>query len=317
MKKNFNNATHVEGLLYEHSLELKTTGPNSKNPGTQYIAGDIKIATDAARTNIVPVHFTYVTSTTAKGNPNATYTLLNNIITGNIGTVMKDGVDRAGKLRVDSAIALNEWYSDRNGTEELISTKRNEGGFVHTTDSFSENEAARSTFDCDILITSVTHKDADPEKNLPDKAIIKGAIFNFRNALMPVEFSAIDPRAIAYFEGLDASPKDPVFTRIKGQQVSETITQQVSEASAFGDPVINERKTSHKDFVVTWASPEPYVWDSEDTLTAADVTKMIADRELMLATMKQQREEYKKAQSNASANSASAFAAPKTGDFKF
>ena len=314
MKKSFYNATHVEGLLYEHSLELKTTGPNSKAPGTQYIAGEIKIATDTARTNIVPIHFTYVTATTSKGTANATYTMLNNIISGNIGTVMQDGVERAGRLRVDSAIALNEWYSDRNGAEELISAKRNEGGFVHTADSFADNEAARSTFDCDILITNVTHKDADPEKNLPDKAIVKGAIFNFRNALMPVEFSAIDPRAIAYFEGLNASQKDPVFTRVKGQQVSETITRKVTEASAFGDPAVNERKTSHKEFVITWAAPEPYEWDSEETLTAADVTKMIADREVMLATMKQQREEYKKSQES-TANSA--FAAPKTGEFKF
>ena len=313
MKKSFYNATHVEGLLYEHTLELKTTGPNSKNPGTQYIAGDIKIATDAARTNIVPVHFTYVTATTSKGSANATYTLLNNIISGSIGTVMKDGADRAGRLRVDSAITLNEWYSDRNGTEELISTKRNEGGFVHTADTFAEDENTHSTFDCDSLITNVSHKDGDPEKNTPDKAIVKGAIFNFRNALLPVEFSAVDPRAIAYFEGLNATPKDPVFTRVKGRQVSEIVTRKIVEESAFGDPSVNERQTSHKDFVITWAAPSPYEWDSEETLTAADVTKMIADREVMLATMKQQREEYKKAQ----ASQGNAFAEPKAGEFKF
>jgi hypothetical protein len=32
--KNVINKTYIEGLLYEHTLELKTSGPNSKTPGT-------------------------------------------------------------------------------------------------------------------------------------------------------------------------------------------------------------------------------------------------------------------------------------------
>jgi hypothetical protein len=34
MKATMKNATHIEGLLYQHSLQLKTSGENSKNPGT-------------------------------------------------------------------------------------------------------------------------------------------------------------------------------------------------------------------------------------------------------------------------------------------
>ena len=317
MKKNFVNATHIEGYLYEHKLELKESGPNSKAPGTKYITGTISIATDEARTNIVPIHFTYVTATTAKGSANATFTVLNNIVNGSIGTVMKDGVDRAGKLRVDSAIGLNEFYTDRNGTEELVSAKRNEGGFVHTTDTFSD-EKNRSCFDCDMLITNVSHKDADPEKNLPDKAIVKGAIFDFRGALLPVEFSAIDPRAISYFEGLNASSKEPVFTRVKGNQVSENIVRTYTEESAFGDAAVREVTSSHKEFVINWAQPETYVWNTEETITEADLGKMIADRETYLATVKQRRDEYMKQREANNANSAfGAAAATKPGDFKF
>lgn len=70
------NETHIEGLLYEHSLELKTAGERAKNPGTKFITGTINIATDDACLNIVPVHFTYVTATTSKGNTNATFGIL-------------------------------------------------------------------------------------------------------------------------------------------------------------------------------------------------------------------------------------------------
>ena len=79
MKDKMINATHVEGLLYEHKLEKKVTGENSKNPGTTYITGTIDIATDDNCVNIVPIHYTYVTEKTAKGNTNATYGVLNNI----------------------------------------------------------------------------------------------------------------------------------------------------------------------------------------------------------------------------------------------
>ena len=76
MSKNFINKTHIEGVIYEHALEMKTTGPNSKAPGTQYIRGSISIATDNAMTNIVPVYFSYVTAKTNKDKDNATYGVL-------------------------------------------------------------------------------------------------------------------------------------------------------------------------------------------------------------------------------------------------
>ena len=58
MKAKMINQTHIEGALYQHDLALKVTGENSKNPGTEFISGNIEIATDNAGINIVPVHFT-------------------------------------------------------------------------------------------------------------------------------------------------------------------------------------------------------------------------------------------------------------------
>ena len=104
-------------------------------------------------------------------------------------------------------------------------------------------------FDCDIIITNVIHQDADEEKKTPEKAIIRGCIFNFRGDLLPVEFSVLNPNAIAYFEDLGASTTNPVFTRIKGRQISESITRTVTEESAFGEPSIKEYKSTRKDFV--------------------------------------------------------------------
>lgn len=288
------NECHIEGYLYEHNLEKKVSGEKSKNPGTEFISGTISIATDEDILNIVPIHFTYVTALTASGKPNATFATLSNIVDGTYDTVMNGGKDNAAKIRVDSAIGLNEFYSDRNGQEELVSTKRNEGGFVHlVTDGLVDDVKNRNTFKCDMLITNVRHVEADEEKNLPEKAIVRGAIFDFRKSLLPVEFTAVNPGAINYFEGLDASNTNPVFTQIWGRQVSETVVRTITEESAFGDPHVREVKSNRKDWVITGARPEPYEWDDESTLTAAEVNEAGKERELMLAALKQRQDEYK------------------------
>ena len=309
MKKMINK-TRIEGFIYEHDLQVKVTGENSKNPGTPFISGTLSVATDDACINIVPVHFTYTTETTASGKTNATYTTLKNIVDGVIGTIMKDGKDKAGKVRIDSAIGLNEFYTDRNGKEELVSAKRNEGGFVHIVDVLSEDEKTRNTFECDIVITNARRVEANDEKNIPEKVIVKGGIFDFRGSLMPVEFTATNPNAMNYFEDLGASQVNPVFTKIWGRQISEVIVNKTEEESAFGDAKVRETKSTRKDFVITGAAKEPYEWDVEGMITATEFGEAISAREIYLAGIKQRQAEYK-------ASKTSTSAAPAAGGFQF
>lgn len=307
--KNMINKTHIEGYIYEHDLKIKVTGENSKAPGTTFITGTVSVATDDACVNIVPVHFTYVTAVTSSGKQNATYTTLNNIVEGVVGTIMKDGKDKAGKIRIDSAIGLNEFYSSRNGTEELVSVKRNEGGFAHIIDTLIDDEKARNTFECDMVITGVTRTEADPEKNIPEKVTVKGAIFDFRKALLPVEFTATNPNAMNYFEDLGVSRKEPVFTKLWGRQLSETIVKTTTEKSAFGEDMVRETKSTRKDFVITGAAQDPYEWDSEGILTIVELNEAISARDTYLATVKQRQDEYNatKGAAKVSATTAGAF----------
>lgn len=311
--RNCINRTHIEGWLYEHKLEAKVTGDNSKTPGTNYITGTIDIATDNAMTNIVTVHFSFVTATTASGKPNATYNVLTDIITGINKSVMKHGAENATMLRIDSAIGLNDFYTDRNGSLELVSAKRNEGGFVHVVTDLNEDEKTRNTFEVDIIITNVTLKEADEENGYPEKAIIKGAIFDFRKSLLPIELGVLNPNAINYFMGLEASQSNPVFTKLRGRQISEVTVREIKEESAFGDDYVRTVKNTRKDYIVTWALPDPYEWDTEGTITVAELQKAIADRETYLATVKANQEKYQASKNQAP----SAFATTTQGGFKF
>lgn len=293
MKKTINES-HIEGILYEHDLELRTTGPNSKTPGTQYIRGSISVATDNAMLNIVPVYYNYVVEKTNAGKVNNNFTVLNNIINGVYKTAMGSGADKAAKVRVDSAIGLNEFYTtNREGNEEFVSVKRNDGGFIHVIDVVDSEEKNRNTFKVDMVITGVTHVEADEEKNTPEKAIVKGAIFDFRKALLPVDFTATNANAIDYFMNLGASSKEPVFTCIWGRQISETIVKRTTTKSAFGDDQVKETKSVRKDFIITGAAEDIYPWDDEQYLTANELLKAKQDREIELANMKARSDEYK------------------------
>lgn len=305
MKKMINSTT-IAGYIYENKLEQKITGENSKNPGTSYIAGTLDIATDEACVNIVSVHFTYVTPTTTSGKNNATYAVLKNIIDKVYKTIMADGKENATKVSINSAIGLNEFYSDKTGKEELVSAKRNEGGFITVVDTLP-SEDMRNTFRTDIVINGTRHIEADEEKNLPEKLVIKGAIFDFRNTLLPVEYSVINPNAISYFESLEASDKNPVFTQVWGRQISEVVVREIREASAFGDDYVRTVTNTRKDFVITGAKADPYEWDDEATITVKELQEAMANRQTYLATIKQRQDEYKASRNTATITSGSTF----------
>lgn len=311
MKKMINKV-HIEGWVYDHKLTSKVSGEKAKNPGVTFINGTIDIATDDNCLNIVTIHYSYVTPVTKQNKPNATYNALNAILTDN-KTVVKVGKENAVKVRADTSIGLNEFYSDRSGKEELISAKRNEGGFIHiVTDALGEKDTDRNNWEADTVVTKVREIDADPERNLSAKVVISGYMFDFRNALLPVDVVAYKESARNYFLELEASESNPTFIKLKGQQVSQVIIRTVTEESAFGDePDIKEFKNTVREFVVTGALP-PYEWDSEESITAQEMKEALANREITKAEIKQRQDEY-----NASRSSKAPAAAATEGEYNF
>lgn len=292
MKSKMINNVNLEGWVYDHKLTKKVSGATSKNPGTEFINGTIDIVTDDAGLNVVTIHYSYVTAVTKQGKSNSTYVALNSIIE-NEKTVIKVGKENATKVRANTSIGLNEFYSDRTGEEVLVSAKRNEGGFIHIiTDALEADENKRNTWEADTVITKVREIEADPERKLAAKVIISGYVFDFRNALLPVDFVAYKQSAQDYFLGLEASEKNPTFIKLKGSQISQTVIRTVTEESAFGDePDVKEFKNTVREFVVTRATP-PYEWDSEDTITVQEMKEALANREITKAEIKKRQDDY-------------------------
>ena len=141
------------------------------------------------------------------------------------------------------------------------------------------DEKARSYFETDILITGVREVEENPERGTPAKLVIRGYIFDFRKAVMPIEYDVINPSGMKYFASLECSEKRPFFTKVWGRQVSQTSYREIREESQFGDANVKMVPTSNKAY-------------DEEGITAIEFAEALQNREVYLATVKQRQEDY-------------------------
>ena len=303
MKANarFINTEKIEGYVYStgsnfNQLSERVSGENSKNPGTKYIAGDLDVVVDEDGLNIITIHYTYVTETYGNGKENSTYKALKKIIDNADRTWINSGKENAYKVQCTGvALALNDFIA-ADGSK--IAAIRNEGGFctILNNNKFS-NE--RNKFETDMLITKVTHMDADPEKGTTeDYDVISGAIFGYGPKILPVSFIIRMPEGMKYFEDAEISPSNPLFTKVWGKINCTTIKTEKKEDSAFGSASVKTSETKSREYLITGSSKVPYDFGDEEVLTAADVTKMSQDRQIMLAEIEKRFNERKAAKAN-------------------
>ena len=295
------NGEHIEGRVFTHDLKVKKVqNQASANFGKDFITGTLDVAVDEAGLNVISTHFTYVTETTKAGKTNATYTELKRIIDSG-KTWIVDGKDEATKVKIDTALAVNDFYTQ---DDQLVSIMQNEGGFVSIVNDICD-EIERNTFKTDMVITNVSRVEKDEEKNIPeDYVVVKGVIFNFANAIMPVEFRVENVGGMKYFEDLDASNANPVFTQVWGRINSNTIKVVRTEESAFGEDSVQSYERKIKKWVITGTKKVPYDFGDEKVLTMEELQKAAQNREVYLADIKKRRDEYQASRNSAPAPAA-------------
>lgn len=292
------NKVYLEGKVYEHKLESKVVqNTNSKNYGTPFISGTLDVATDNECLNIVTVHFTYVTEKTSTGKDNTTFSALKKIMESG-KTVIEHGPDEATVVKIDTAVALNDFYTEKDGKEVLVSAKRAEGGFVHILNKIEhEEEESRNKFSVDAVLRGYKIVEKNEEKHIDeDYMILNGFIFNFRNAILPVDFVVRKSDGMKYFEHLDPSSQNLIFTKLFGYINSSVIKEPRVEESAFGAPIITEYTRNIKEWVIISAAAVPYEFGDENTgITVEELQKALSDRELYLADVKKRSDDWKAA----------------------
>ena len=309
------NTERIEGRIYQHNLTIKTVqNQTSANYGKEFISGNLEVAVDEAGLNVIPVHFTYVTEQTSSGKTNATFTNLKRIIDED-NTWVKVGKDNALKVRIDTALALNDFYTQDGN---LVSVKTNEGGFVSFVNGDLCPENERNTFAADMVITKVDRVEANPEKNIDeDYVTVRGAIFNFRNDLLPVDFTVRHKDGMKYFEDLGASNAEPVYTKIWGKIMCMTSISEVKEDSAFGESSVRTYERKEKEWTITGTAKVTYDFGDEKVLTADELKKAMQNRETMLAETKARSDEYRASKAATTTPAATATTAINNSGFNF
>ena len=302
MRRNINNET-IEGRVYDHNLKLKTVQKQGDNYGKPFIQGELFIATDDEGLNVIPIHYSYVAEKTKAGKANQTFTALKKIVEDE-QTWLKVGKDNATMVSASTALDVNDFYPDPS-KDELVSTKRNEGGFINFVQTLKPEEKDRATFMADMLIVNITEKEANEEKNIPAYVNVNGYIFNFRNEIKPVSLIVKNPNGMNYFMGLEVSNAEPIYTKVWGKINFKSTVETKTEQSAWGDSeAVSTSTRTHKEWIITGTAPIPYEYGDEKILTADDMNKASQDRELLLAKIKSDAIEYQKNR-NISAETAS------------
>ena len=252
---------------------------------------------------------------TSKGSKNKTFEVLKKII--NEGKDWAScGKENAVFVKAEPSLALTEFYKD---DDTLVSVKANEGGFISFVTSLEKNEAARNIFEVDMLITNVNVVEPDEEKHIDEKyAEIQGAIFNFKNDLLPVSFIVRDEAGINYFDGLGITNSEPVYTKVWGRINCLTKTETVTEKSAFGAAAVKTVKKTSKEWLIEGVLENPYDFGDEKVLTADEVNTASQNRQVHLAELKKRRDEYEATKKTSAPTGAMPSAgAVKTGGFQF
>lgn len=298
MKNNWVNKCAVQGYIFNkgegrRALQKRVTGENSKNPGQEYIQGELNIATDEDATNVVTVWFQYVAPTwPAKGDkperPNTTFQTLETII--NSAVTYEEVGKNATTVRIDGNIGVNDFYT-RDG--ELASPKRIEGSFVHLMNSTEKIADRPATFEADMIISAAAEREMENEEE--NYVNLNGYVFNFRNDVLPVTFTVRTDAGMKYFLDQDY----PMVTKVWGDIVSSIVKTEHITESAFGAPTVDVTTRSIRSWDVIGASAEPADWDDESTITRDELKDKVRERETRLAEQKKRDEEYRNRTSSA------------------
>jgi hypothetical protein len=262
---------------------------DSENFGKPFIKGVVEVATDNEGLNIIPVDFMYVAEKTKKGVANKTYSEMMKIINGG-KTVLNDGFENATMVSIDTAIAMNDFVA---ADDSMVSQVILQGGFINVVSKIQENESERCKFKADVVVTNVNRVEANPEKFIDaDYVSVRCAAFDFRNALLPMELVVKNPGGMSYFENLDVTNANPVYTQVWGVLNFKTVSVNVTEESAFGEAAVTKRDRKVKHWTITGASKVPYDFGDDNVMTVAELTKAMQDREVLLADVRKRRETY-------------------------
>lgn len=315
MKSSMKNEVNVRGYVFNHTLQAKVSGPNSKNPGTPFIQGDINVAKSLDAMDVIPVHFSYVTETLRSGKPNQTYQNLMKLIEDGNSKTIEGNSDNPNKVRISGAIEVNDFY-DRE--DKLRSPKRIRGSFVHFLNANEQvgDPGKAVQFNLDVILFDAGVREVE---NGDDYYQVRGYGFAFNDAVLPLELT-VCAEGVSFFEKLGIDQENPYFGNVWGtikSNVIEIQTETDDSDVGFGELVVRPTTRTFRSWEITGAK-QPLDID-ETTITLEELQNLLEEREVYLADVKKRTDDYRTTQQGKQGfpTSNPTGTAKKASDFKF
>lgn len=287
MKDRFINQADINGYVFDYDLEKKITGAQSKNPNTEYIRGNVQIATDEDAVNVVKVSFTYVTPTRRDGKSNENYETLEAIMKSDKTLNKGASTDEVMKVRIRCDLASND-FMGKDG--QLVEAKDVVGRFVHF---YKPNETVSfsSAFEAEAFIQSAAMRESDSG----DYMELKGFVFRYNGScIFPVTFSVPGEQGQAFFEGQDISSSEPYFGKVWGhiKTTVQKVEREVDESEVgFGSaPAVGFSTRTFRSWDVEGANINLGA-DNEEVITMDDMKRLAKERAETVANVRKRWEE--------------------------
>lgn len=322
MKDKMTNTITLSGKLFSKNLKTYEVKKQGDNFGKEFIKGTISIATDPEDClNVVPVNYLFELPTNSRsGTPNSKYEALKKIMEEPC-TVEEVGAEQAPLIQItNSTLATEDRYSVQR--KEPYSVTNAQGGFIKTINAMPSGDSADkiNEFNVDCVITGTTYVEADEEKGIDEPYLFVNAyVFTFKKEIQPVRFTLRNTEGVDYMQSLDISSSNPIFAKVWGTICNTTIKIRKEEESAWGAPKVTYTESTKREFLITGMNPNGEPFGEETTITAEEFKKCMQDREVVLAEVQKNAEEYA-ATKNAPAKMTSAPAPSipvKKSDFNF
>lgn len=298
MKEKILNNITISGKLFNKDLKTYTVKKQGDNFGKEFIKGTIGIATDEECLNVVPVSYIFELPTNSRSKtPNSKYNALKQIMDTKC-TVEEVGKEDAPIVQItNSTLATEDRYSVQR--KEPYSITNAQGGFIKTLNAMPTDDSKINEFCVETVITGVKYVEENEDKGIEEPFLyVDGYVFTFRKEIQPVRFTLRDPEGIDYMQSLDVSKKNPIFVKLWGQICNTTVKIKNEEETAWGSVKVTYTSVSKREFLITNMKIAGYVFGEEDTITEEEFKKCMQTREIALAEVQKNAEEYAASQNS-------------------
>ena len=254
--QSYNNVSMM-GKLYNYKLEERQ-GDNGS-----YIFGTVTLEVDDKGTRVDAQFF--ATPTYKSGKPNRTYTVLEEMLSGNYNTVVDNG-DECDWFDFSGASIDSSYFASQREQGEVASAQRIRGAFINA----NRSHKFGNKWKLDFVITQIQDVEADEEKHYPRYVKVSGySVNDYAGRVDEVRFQARDEAAMNYISGLTATPNEPYFVSTWGE-IRNVISTSVTK-NAFGEDEV--REYTNTQWVITGMAPDCYEMFEEYPAFKAELEK--------------------------------------------